>query len=64
MTSGLKHDITIQVYNLMGVIVLEEFSFVTGNEDYTLNIEELPTGIYLLSVTDSKNMYTAKILVE
>ena len=64
MTSGLKHDITIQVYNLMGVIVLKEISFVTGNEDYTLNIEDLPTGIYLISVTDSKNIYTAKILVE
>jgi hypothetical protein len=49
----------LQLLSLDGVAVL---SMSPNNRNYTINLEKLPQGIYILQITASKGLYTTKVV--
>ena len=43
---------------------LEDREFNTGNYIYNLSTQDLPSGIYIISLKSSKNIYTQKFIVK
>lgn len=56
-------NITIQVYNTVGVLVYNT-SVITDNKQINtiVDIKSLPSGLYTLKLSDEKNVYTARLL--
>jgi hypothetical protein len=60
--SKLTGKITLNVYNSMGMIVKQQnYDLSQGFNDVILVAEELPTGIYILSVTNNLNEIVSRI---
>lgn len=58
--SGIE-TANIEIYNISGQLV---FSQQNINNNSSINIENLQTGIYILRVKEKNNIYTQKIVVE
>ena len=56
-------DYHIALFNLNGQQIMS--NEITGNESvYTLNVKNLATGMYLISVFNKENAYTGKIIIQ
>ena len=62
ISTGLNGNVKIEIYSMMGkrVIIFKE-AFV--NNQLTINTQELKSGIYLLKVTQGKNSYSTKLII-
>lgn len=60
--SKLTGKITLNVYNSMGIIVKQQnHDLSQGFNDVVLNTEELPTGVYILSLSNNLNEIVSRI---
>ena len=56
-----KENYTIQLYDIMGNILISE---IKVNNNYTLNLGNMAQGIYFLKVTDSSNTSITKKIIK
>ena len=64
ITFGTKYstDVCILIYDVLGNVVLEKDY---KNEEFEINISEIPTGIYFVSIKGGKTILkTKKLLVK
>lgn len=60
ISTGLEHDYSVAVYNMVGIKVLECKSFSDG----TLDLTSLPTGVYFISVDNGRDGLTKRVVVK
>jgi hypothetical protein len=55
--------IEISVFNLLGNIVqFEEYNLTNSDNELSININHLKSGVYLLMINDSKTIYKGKFI--
>ncbi|MFA9191837.1 T9SS type A sorting domain-containing protein [Flavobacterium sp. FZUC8N2.13] len=59
LPDSFQSDTTVNIYNVTGSIVKQE---VHNTQNISINIADLPKGIYVLSVTNSKSEIIKKII--
>ena len=60
ISTGLEHDYSVAVYNMVGIKVLECKSFSDG----TLDLTSLPSGMYFISVDNGIDMLTKRVVIK
>ncbi|MCH8330702.1 MAG: T9SS type A sorting domain-containing protein [Bacteroidetes bacterium] len=60
-SSGTSTDLVVEVFDVMGKLVLREFMTTDKQE---LNLEDAPAGVYMLQIRGNETNYTAKLLKE
>tara|TARA_B100000809_G_scaffold252894_1_gene288186 strand:- start:603 stop:6143 length:5541 start_codon:yes stop_codon:yes gene_type:complete len=58
----MNGDVTIQVYNLLGEVVYNEYK-KDSNTAYKLNLQHVDKGIYYVSIKSEKSFITKKIMI-
>ena len=57
-------DLKLRMTNTLGMIILDRYLGTLQNDQIELDLATLATGAYFLQVTDGKNAFTRKIVVE
>jgi len=57
-----KIDMTIQLQNTQGQILIEKEETVVGTWTTSLNVNDLPSGVYLLTLKSGDGISTTKIV--
>ncbi len=58
-------EIVIEIYNVNGVVVKSERQYVnSGNQDFKLNIGNIPTGVYIIRIVANDLLITRKLVVK
>ena len=60
LPESLKEKITISIYDISGKPILEQRKRVHGSQ-FKINIRRIPTGVYLLRIASSANIYVGKL---
>jgi hypothetical protein len=62
--ASAKQEVTAYIYNTSGLLVLEKHQEAnSGNENYLpLNVENLPTGVYIYSLKAGNQHITGKFI--
>jgi len=57
-------DVKIGIYTITGKLITEliDIEFVTGNQDFRINTEEYPSGVYYIVVESEGEMKPVKFL--
>jgi hypothetical protein len=59
-----KSPINIEIFNLLGSSVTKQSNLTAGKLEYSLPIEGLEKGIYLVKVSMNQSVKTVKLVVE
>ena len=63
VTSGLMSDLPVQIHDISGRVVLSTTIRRNGNADTTIDISQLPAGIYFVSIPEAEREKIVKKLV-
>lgn len=59
-------EVNIELYNIVGEQVMNIFNGTvnTGNNQFEISMADLPKGVYVVKITDSKGIHTVKLIKE
>ena len=54
----------LNIFNMLGESVYNDHIDVTGTTSEKINMSEMPTGHYLLEISNNKNIFHKKLLID